>query len=320
MQPMSSPHEAVSLAWPQLDIALATMVREREMNTLSLELLDELGAALEASVSGGARDLIGTGQGRAFCAGAHLHYFTQPDPRIGEGGFALRDNYLRRIAELFDRIETLPIPVIAAINGFALGGGCELSLACDLRVMADNTKIGVPETRIGALAGAGGVQKLHRFVGRGKALEWVMLGSHVTAQEALQHGLVTSVHAPADLLAAAMELAVRFRTLGPRAVAQSKAAVRLCGDAALTTARNIGLEALAMLIDGPECQQGMQAFIEKRLPGSSRAAVAGSVPGCPSIGPSGTSRYPCRSPCRSSRCRPGVSCACWSSERGRHCR
>ena len=223
---MSSPHETVSLAWPQLDIALATMVREREMNTLSLELLDELGAALEASVSGGARALIVTGQGRAFCAGAHLRYFTQPDPRIGEGGFALRDNYLRRIAELFDRIETLPIPVIAAINGFALGGGCELSLACDLRVMADNTKIGVPETRIGALAGAGGVQKLHRFVGHGKALEWVMLGSHVTAQEALQHGLVTSVHAPADLLAAAMELAVRFRTLGPRAVAQSKAAVR----------------------------------------------------------------------------------------------
>jgi enoyl-CoA hydratase/carnithine racemase len=263
---MSSPHEAVSLAWPQLDIALATMVREREMNTLSLELLDELGAALEASVSGGARALIVTGQGRAFCAGAHLRYFTQPDRRIGEGGFALRDNYLRRIAELFDRIETLPIPVIAAINGFALGGGCELSLACDLRVMADNTKIGVPETRIGALAGAGGVQKLHRFVGRGKALEWVMLGSHVTAQEALQHGLVTSVHAPADLLAAAMELAVRFRTLGPRAVAQSKAAVRLCGDADLATARSIGLEALAMLIDGPEWQEGMQAFMEKRPP------------------------------------------------------
>jgi enoyl-CoA hydratase/carnithine racemase len=270
---MSSSHEpaapvgqAVSLAWPQPDVALATMVREREMNTLSLELLDELDAALTAAVSGGARALIVTGQGRAFCAGAHLRYFTQRDPRIGTGGFALRDNYLRRIAELFDRIETLPIPVIAAINGFALGGGCELSLACDLRVMADNTKIGVPETRIGALAGAGGVQKLHRFVGRGKALEWVILGSHVSAHEALQHGLVTSVHAPADLLAAAMELAQRFRALGPRAVAQSKAAVRLCGDTDLTTARAVGLEALTMLIDGPEWQEGMKAFMEKRPP------------------------------------------------------
>ena len=258
--------QAVSLAWPEPDIALATMVREREMNTLSLELLEELGAALTASVAGGARAMILTGQGRAFCAGAHLRYFTQPDPRVGTGSFALRDNYLQRIAELFDRIETLPIPVIAAINGFALGGGCEMSLACDLRVMADNTKIGVPETRIGALAGAGGVQKLHRFVGRGKALEWVMLGSHISPDEALRHGLVTSVHAQADLLPAAMELAKRFRTLGPRAVAQSKAAVRQCGDTALTTARSVGLEALAMLIDGPEWQEGMAAFMEKRPP------------------------------------------------------
>lgn len=270
---MSSTHDAkvavgqaVSLSWPEPDVALATMTREREMNTLSLELLDELDAALIATVRGGARALIVTGQGRAFCAGAHLRYFTQPDPRIGTGAFALRDNYLRRIAELFDRIETLPIPVIAAINGFALGGGCEMSLACDLRIMADNTKIGVPETRIGALAGAGGVQKLHRLVGRGKALEWVMLGSHVSAQEALHHGLVTSVAAPADLLAVAMELAVRFRTLGARAVAQSKAAVRLCGDSDLTTARQIGLEALAMLIDGPEWREGMDAFMEKRPP------------------------------------------------------
>lgn len=214
--------EALTLTWPQPDIALVTMVREREMNTLSLELLDELDEALTASVAGGARALIITGQGRAFCAGAHLHYFTQVDPRIGAGSFALRDRYLQRIATVFDRIETLPIPAIAAINGFALGGGCEMSLACDFRLMADHTKIGVPEVRIGALAGAGGVQKLHRLVGRGKALEWILLGSHVTAAEALAHGLVTGIRPAADLMPAAMELASRFRLLGPRAVAQSK--------------------------------------------------------------------------------------------------
>ena len=257
---------AVALTWPEPDIALVTMIREREMNTLSLELLDELDAALTASVAGGARALIITGQGRAFCAGAHLHYFTHDDPRIGGGSFALRDRYLQPIATLFDRIEMLPIPVIAAINGFALGGGCEMSLACDFRLMADHTKIGVPETRIGALAGAGGVQKLHRLVGRGKALEWVLLGSHVGAQEALAHGLVTSIHVAADLMPAAMELARRFRLLGARAVAQSKMAVRMCGDADLTTARNIGLEALAMLIGGAEWQEGMKAFMEKRPP------------------------------------------------------
>jgi enoyl-CoA hydratase len=258
--------EALTLSWPQPDIALVTMVREREMNTLSLELINGLGAALTESVDGGARALIITGQGRAFCAGAHLRYFTQTDPRIGAGSFALRDRYLQPIAELFDRIETLPIPVIAAINGFALGGGCEMSIACDFRVMADHAKIGVPEVRIGALAGAGGVQKLHRLVGRGKALEWVLLGSHVTAAEAFAHGLVTSVCPAADLMPAAMELAVRFRLLGPRAVAQSKLAVRMCGDVDLTTARNIGIEALAMLIDGPEWREGMNAFMEKREP------------------------------------------------------
>ena len=258
--------KALTLNWPQPDIALATMVREREMNTLSLELLVELDRALSAAAAGGARALIITGQGRAFCAGAHLRYFTEEDSRIGGGTFALRDRYLERIAVLFDRIETLPIPVIAAINGFALGGGCELSLACDFRLMADHAKIGMPEVRIGALAGAGGVQKLHRLVGRGKALEWILLGSHVTAPEALARGMLTSVHAASDLMPAALELAGRFRLLGPRAVAQSKMAVRMCGDADLNTARSIGLEALSMLIGGPEWQEGMAAFMEKRLP------------------------------------------------------
>jgi enoyl-CoA hydratase len=262
----ASSGKALTLGWPQDDIALVTMIREREMNTLSLELLYELDAALTAAVDGGARALIITGQGRAFCAGAHLRYFTETDARIGSDSFALRDRYLQPIAALFDRIETLPIPVIAAINGFALGGGCEMSLACDFRLMADHTKIGVPEVRIGALPGAGGVQKLHRLVGRGKALEWILLGSHVSAAEGLAHGLVTSVHPAADLMPAAMELAGRFRLLGPRAVAQSKMAVRMCADTDLATARNIGLEALAMLIGAPEWQEGMSAFMEKREP------------------------------------------------------
>jgi enoyl-CoA hydratase/carnithine racemase len=258
--------KAVALSWPEGDIALVTMIREREMNTLCLELLEELDAALTASVAGGARALVITGQGRAFCAGAHLHYFTKGDPRIGEGSFALRDRYISRIATLFDRIESLPIPVIAAINGFALGGGCEMSLACDFRLMADNTRIGVPEVRIGALAGAGAVQKLHRLVGRGKALEWILLGSHISPEEALAHGLLTSVHAADALMPAALELARRFRLLGPRAVAQSKMAVRMCSDTDLNTARNIGLETLALLIGGNEWQEGMTAFMEKRPP------------------------------------------------------
>ena len=257
---------AVLLRWPEPDIGLATMTRDSEMNTLSLELIAELGRALDDAADAGARALIVTGSGRAFCAGAHLDYFVTPDPRIGSGAFDLRDRYLAPIAELFDRFESAPTPVIAAINGFALGGGCEMSLACDFRLMAKETRIGLPEVKIGALAGAGGVQKLHRLVGRGKALEWILLGAHVEAGEALAHGLVTSVHTSDNLLPASMDLARRFRALGPRAVAQSKAAVRACGDADARTARGLGLESLAMLIGGAEWREGMAAFMEKRRP------------------------------------------------------
>jgi enoyl-CoA hydratase/carnithine racemase len=265
---------AVALRWPEPDIALATMIRDRGMNTLSLELVAELGRALDEAVSGGARALIVTGSGRAFCTGAHLDYFFSPDPRIGGGAFDLRDRYLTPIAELFDRFESAPTPTIAAINGYALGGGCEMSLACDFRLMTKGAKIGLPEVRIGALAGAGGVQKLHRFVGRGKALEWILLGAHVEAEEALAHGLVTSLHEAHDLMPAAMELARRFRALGPRAVAQSKAAVSACGDADARTARRLGLESLAMLIGEAEWREGIAAFMEKRPPAFAPLSIA----------------------------------------------
>ncbi len=257
---------AIALSWPEPDVAQATFTRPGEMNTLSLELLSELDRALDEAVAGQARALVLTGSGRSFCAGAHLKYFTESDPRIGSGRFALRDRYLAPITRVFERIEALPVPVIAAINGFALGGGCEMALACDLRVLSDATKIGVPETRIGALAGAGGVQKLHRIVGRGKAMEWILLGTHIEPADALAHGLVTAVVSPDRVLDTALDLGRRFRTLGPCAVEQSKAAVHMCGDADLATARRIGLEALAMLIDGPEWNEGMAAFMAKRPP------------------------------------------------------
>lgn len=258
--------QAAVLSWPEPDIALITMIRDKELNTLSLELLEELDLCLTISLLRGARCLIITGEGRAFCAGAHINYFLGTEPRVGSGGFALRDNYLKRIMDVFDRIEALPIPVIAAINGYALGGGCEMSLACDLRVMAEDAKIGLPETRIGALPAAGGVQKLHRLVGRSKAIEWILLGTHVSAADALAHGLVMSVHPAADLVQASIDIAKRLRLSGPRAMEQSKLAVNMCSDADLSTARKIGLEALAMLVDGAEWREGISAFLERREP------------------------------------------------------
>ena len=116
---------AVDLGWPAEGVALATMTRAAAMNTLTLGLIEELGRALDIATTAEARALIVTGSGRAFCCGAHLDYFTDAHSPIGSSGFAIRDNYLARIAGLFDRFEAMRFPVIAAINGFALGGGCE---------------------------------------------------------------------------------------------------------------------------------------------------------------------------------------------------
>lgn len=257
---------ATELSWPAEGVALCTMVRAGEMNTLSLELLDEIAAALDEAEAKEARALVLTGSGRAFCCGAHLDYFTTPDPRIGSSRFDIRDNYLMKIARLFDRIEMIGVPVVAAVNGFALGGGCELALACDFRLIAREARIGLPEVKLGATPGAGGVQKLHRFVGRGKALEWILLAEHVTADEAERHGLVTSVHEADELLPAALAVAERLRALSPMAIAQAKDAIHVCGDIDLRSARRYGAESLSMLIGSDDWQEGMSAFMERRKP------------------------------------------------------
>ena len=160
--------EAISLDWPEHGVAVATMTRAEAMNTLSLELIEELGQVVALTRQQRARVLIITGAGRAFCCGAHLKYFNEPNSPIGTSQEDIRDKYLWRIATLFDSFEELPFPTIAAINGFALGGGFEMALSCDFRIMSRSARVGLPEVVLGATPGAGGVQKLHRFVGRAK--------------------------------------------------------------------------------------------------------------------------------------------------------
>lgn len=253
------------LEWIERAIALITLTRPQQMNSLSLELLEEFGRAIDLIDSETTRALIVTGEDRAFCCGAHLRYFAGAEASIVES-FDARDRYLSRIALLFDRLEELPFPTIAAINGYALGGGGELALSCDLRVMAEDAKFGLPETRIGAVAAAGGVQKLIRHVGRSKALDWILRASHVDAATAERHGLCSAVVPGAKLRQAALDIALELRRLGPRAIAQSKRAIYLSEDADLRTARRYGLEAISMLVGGAEWQEGMAAFIEKRPP------------------------------------------------------
>jgi enoyl-CoA hydratase/carnithine racemase len=257
--------KALTLTWPEKGVALATMTRAKEMNTLSTELLAELDEALDIATRERARVMIITGSGRAFCCGAHLKLY-------GEGGIMslspleVRDRYLNRIALLFDRIEEVRFPVIAAINGYALGGGCEMALSCDFRIMSRETRIGLPEVKLGATPGAGGVQKLFRFVGRGKALEWILLATHITSDEADKHGLLYAAVEPDRVLSTALELAGRLKKLSPMGIAQCKMSIHVSGDVDLRSARRFGLEALTTLIGSRDWSEGIQAFLEKREP------------------------------------------------------
>lgn len=258
--------EAVRLEWPDRGIAVATMIRADAMNTLSLELIGELERVVAEVRAQRARALILTGWGRAFCCGAHLKYFTSGDSPIGTAPEEIRDRYLWRIATLFDSFEELPCPTIAAINGFALGGGFEMALSCDFRIMSKDARVGLPEVILGATPGAGGVQKLHRFVGRGKALEWILLAKHLTADELLPFGLLYAAVEPGMELEAAIELARALRRLSPNAIAQAKTSIYIADDSDSRSARRAGLEALTTLINGRDWKEGMAAFAEKRTP------------------------------------------------------
>lgn len=256
---------ALTLDWAERAVARITLTRPAQMNTLSHELIAEFNRALDLVDREGTRALIVTGQDRAFCCGAHLRYFAGPDASIHQP-FEARDPYFARIAVLFDRLEELRFPTIAAVNGYALGGGCELALSCDFRVLARSAKIGLPETKIGAVAGAGGVQKLLRYVGRGKALDWILRGTHLDADTADRWGLCSAVVPPEQLMQAALEIALELRKLGPRAVAQSKRSIYVSEESDLRTARRFGIEALSILVGGEEWHEGMGAFSEKRPP------------------------------------------------------
>lgn len=250
---------------PALGVTRLRMSRPNEMNTLSLEFLDEFDRAIDAALAAQTRVLVVTGTDRAFCAGAHLKYFAGKD-RIFTERFDTRDRYFERIARLFDKIEAIGIPVIAAINGYAMGGGFELALACDFRILATTAKVGLPEAKLGATPGAGGVQKLARHIGRGKAIEWIMLARHVDAVEACAAGLATRVVAPEVLEAATLDLARELMSLSPQALAQCKMSIHLSGDVDLRSARRFGVEALSALVGSADWLEGMSAFIEKRPP------------------------------------------------------
>lgn len=242
-------------------LAVVTLDRPEALNALSRSLLEELREALrEVAARQDVRVVILTGAGdRAFAAGADIKEMQQFSPLETRGYAALG----HEVARLLERMEK---PVIAAVNGYALGGGCELALACDLRLAAEGAQIGQPEVTLGIPPGFGGSQRLPRLVGRGRASELLFTGSPIDAREAERIGLVNRV-VPADqLLPAAKALARTMMERGPLALALTKAALQQAQESPLSSGLAYELEAFSLAFSTADKEEGMAAFSEKRKP------------------------------------------------------
>jgi enoyl-CoA hydratase len=238
-----------------------TINRPSKLNALNREVLAELDAAVSgAAAAPEARALVITGAGeKAFVAGADIAEFTALSA-AGAEALALRGQ------RLFDRLTSLGKPVIAAVNGFALGGGCELALACHLRVASSNASFGQPEVKLGLIPGYGGTQRLPRLVGQGRALELLLTGGTVDAATALAWGLVNRVVEPGSLRQSVQQLAERILAASPVAVTRCLAAVR--GGAELPLERALAVEAtqFGLCFTSEDAREGTAAFLEKRPP------------------------------------------------------
>jgi enoyl-CoA hydratase len=239
-------------------LGLVTLNRPKVLNALNSELMAELVDALESfDKDSEIRCLILTGNEKAFAAGADISEMAD----AGAVEMLQRDNIAR-----FDRIMQISKPIIAAVSGFALGGGCELALLCDLIVASDTARFGQPEINIGVIPGAGGTQRLARTLGKYKALELVLTGRILTAQEAEQMGLVNRVAPMASYLEEARKLALDICQRSPLAVKLAKEAVLKAFETSLHDGLDFERKCFYLLFGSEDQREGMKAFLEKRTP------------------------------------------------------
>jgi enoyl-CoA hydratase len=239
-------------------IATVTINRPDKLNALNVAVFDDLSLLVDelhdrADVGG----VIITGAGRAFVAGADISELESQNP-LGMKALA------RRGQLVFNRLESLPKPVIAAINGFALGGGCELAMACHIRIASDAAKFGQPEVKLGLIPGYGGTQRLPRLVGKGRALQLLMTGEMIDASEALRIGLVNRVVPASELMKAAQELMKAILANAPMALAGCIELVNRGYDISLGDALAAEATAFGLLAASEDKREGTRAFLEKR--------------------------------------------------------
>lgn len=240
-------------------IAVVTINRPQVLNALNSSTIDELRRViLELKHDASVRSVIITGAGeKAFVAGADINELAAQRPVQGKE-HALRGQHV------FDLIENMGKPVIAAINGYALGGGCELALACTLRVAADTARLGQPEVNLGLIPGYGGTQRLSRLVGKGVALDLLLSGRHITADEACRIGLINRVVAASDLMNAARQLASELVDKAPLAVQYIIEAVNRGLEISFDKGQFLEATLFGVIASTDDMREGTTAFLQKR--------------------------------------------------------
>lgn len=239
-------------------VAVLTLNRPEVMNAISRQLLDRLDDHLDSiERDAGLRAIVITGSGKAFTAGADVEAMKDASA-LEARSFAQRGHALTT------RIETFPKPVIAAVNGYALGGGCEVALSCDIRLASDKAKFGLPELKLGIMPGWGGTQRLARLTNSSYAKELIFTGRMVDAIEAIDKGLANQMHPADELMDAALALASEISERPPWTISTSKELVNLAleGDLQGHLARE--LDAFALAFTTEDAREGISAFLEKR--------------------------------------------------------
>lgn len=238
--------------------AVITISREKALNALNSQVLDELDKTLDGVNLDEVRCLILTGAGaKSFVAGADIGEMSTLTKAEGEA-FGKKGN------DVFRKLETFPIPVIAAVNGFALGGGCEISMSCDIRICSDNAVFGQPEVGLGITPGFGGTQRLARLVGPGMAKQMIYSARNIKADEALRIGLVNAVYTQEELMGAAEKMAAGIAKNAPIAVRNCKKAINDGLDADMDEAIVIEEKLFGDCFESYDQKEGMAAFLEKR--------------------------------------------------------
>ncbi|MDH3235499.1 MAG: enoyl-CoA hydratase/isomerase family protein [Alphaproteobacteria bacterium] len=244
-------------------IAILRLNRPDNLNSWNLAMRQELRDAVQSCVEDDElRVLIITGTGRAFSAGEDVRGMGDLSA-VGPKGFRRR---VRMIHNVFDEIEQMEIPVIAAINGVAAGGGLELALSCDFRFAADSAKMGLPENNVGLIPGSGGISRLVKLVGPSKAKRLVMTGEIVPAEKALAYGLVDEVVPADDLIDHALAFAEQLAAKAPLALGTAKLVINQCANVDLETGRNFERIGQSVLKLSEDHVEGAKAFVEKRKP------------------------------------------------------